>query len=109
MRHVSAVKADFRGVEMVGTNLTNADLREARFEPLISPQGRKISSTLVKANLRYANLTGAQLREVDLSHADLSYSVLLGADLTDSRFSGAKFTGARMDDEQKALIAKATR
>ncbi len=104
MRHVSAFKADFRGVDMVGTRLTNADLREAHFEPLISPQGRVIMSNLSKANLRYVNLSGAKLRHVNLNNTDLSYANLEGADLTDTDLAFTKLDGARLDEEQKAMI-----
>jgi uncharacterized protein YjbI with pentapeptide repeats len=91
---------------MVGTRLTNADLHEARFEPLISPQGRTIAANLSNANLRYADLSGARLRQVILDNSDLSYANLLGADFTDTDLSKTVLTGARLDDEQKALIAR---
>ena len=107
MRHISAFKADFRGIEMVGTRLTKADLRNAHFEPLVSIQGRRILSNLSNANLRYANLSGASLHEVNLRKADLSYANLLEVDLTGADLSGADFSGARMDHAQRALIAKA--
>ncbi|MFA4994250.1 MAG: pentapeptide repeat-containing protein [Bdellovibrionales bacterium] len=106
MRHVSAFKADFRGVDMVGTRLTNADLRDAHFEPLISPQGRTITSNLTNANLRYANLSGARLRQVNLNNTDLSYANLEGADLTDSDLTFTIIEGTRFDAEQKIMIAE---
>lgn len=104
MRYISAVRADFRGVVMVGTQLSNADLRDAHFEPLVSHQGRVIKSNLSKANFRYANLSGASLRQANLKGADLSYANLIGADLIDADFTDAVLIGARMTSGQKAYM-----
>jgi uncharacterized protein YjbI with pentapeptide repeats len=97
MRHVSAFKGDFRGVEMVNTLLTNADLRGARFEPLISPQGRVITSNLSGANFRYADLSGAHFRKAKLDKTDFSYANLLEADMANADLSSAILTGARIN------------
>ncbi|MFN8702994.1 MAG: pentapeptide repeat-containing protein [Rhodospirillales bacterium] len=61
MRGCRAQKADFRGADMTGVDMTEASLRDVDF--------------------RGANLTGAKLVDCDLAGADLRDTVMTDADL----------------------------
>ena len=56
---IDGERANLRGANLSGANLSYADLRGAN---------------LSYANLSYANLRGANLRDADLSYANLSYA-----------------------------------
>ena len=70
-------RADLRGANLFGANLSDADLRGA--------------------NLFGANLSDADLRGADLSCADLRGANLFGANLSDANLRGADLSGASMD------------
>jgi uncharacterized protein YjbI with pentapeptide repeats len=79
------------------TNLTGADLREAR---LIGSDMRH--TILTNARLASADLSQALLNGADVHNADLSKAKLLGADLRSARLTGAilrrtKLVGAHLD------------
>ena len=92
-------RADLRGANLFGANLSDADLRGANLSDADLPgadlscanlRGADLSGAdLSCANLRGANLFGANLRDADLPGADLS-----GANLRDANLSGANLRDA---------------
>ena len=79
--------ADLRGADLSSANLRGADLRGANLS----------SANLRGADLRGANLSYADLRNADLRNADLRSANLCGADLRGANLSGADLSGANMD------------
>lgn len=104
LRYINGELSDMRGVDLRDARLTSANLRGARFDPLVLPQGGVVLSNLSRANFRYANLAEANLRQARLIDADLSYANLMGADLTGADLTGANLTGARLNPSQQAII-----
>lgn len=91
--------ADLRSCTMVGTNLMDADLREA---------------LLSGSNLETAILYGANLSHAVLDAASLSMSILSNANAENASFKGAKFDRVVLDgavlrgavfDDAEALMA----
>ena len=75
-------RADLRGANLFGANLSDADLRGAN---------------LSDADLPGADLSCANLRDADLPGADLSGANLRDADLSGANLRGADLSGASMD------------
>src|SRR4051812_19313424 len=76
----------FRNTELVGVDLSGADLRDARFESVV---------------LTGCNLAGADLRGAHFVLCDLRYVVLDDAKLGDNRFYGTtlvEIVGLSEDD-----------
>ena len=105
-------RADLRGANLFGANLSDADLRGANLSDADLPgadlsganlRGADLSGAdLSCANLRGANLFGANLSDADLPGADLSCANLRGADLSGANLScanlsNANLSGASMD------------
>ena len=96
-------RADLRGANLFGANLSDADLRGANLSDADLPgadlscanlRGADLSGAdLSCANLRGANLFGANLSDADLPGADLS-----GANLRDADLPGADLSGANLRD-----------
>ena len=96
-------RADLRGANLFGANLSDADLRGANLSDADLPgadlscanlRGADLSGAdLSCANLRGANLFGANLSDADLPGADLS-----GANLSDADLPGADLSGANLSD-----------
>jgi uncharacterized protein YjbI with pentapeptide repeats len=72
-------RATIRKVSLEGVDLSQANLRRARFV-----NGRLNNANLAGADLREANLTGASLRRAKFARADLSGARLVNADLDGS-------------------------
>ena len=97
-------RADLRGANLFGANLSDADLRGANLSDADLPgadlscanlRGADLSgANLSCANLRGANLFGANLSDADLPGADLSGANLRDADLPGADLSGANLRGA---------------
>ncbi len=68
---------DFRGDNLYGTVLTDADLRDTDFSNAFL-----MSAYLKNADLSYSNLNGANLRYVNLEGANLDGASLIDTDLT---------------------------
>jgi uncharacterized protein YjbI with pentapeptide repeats len=95
---------------VVATNLTNADLSEAKLqnadlssaEVIANPQDAPLRLLKVVAtNLTNADLSEAKLQNADLSSAVLQNANLTNADLTDANLDGA--TGITNEElEQQA-------
>ncbi len=93
------LRADLRGANLRGANLSYADLRGANLRgadlSYADLRGADLSSANLRgadlrgANLRYANLRNADLRNADLSGANLSSANLRGANLRNADLSGA--------------------
>jgi len=85
--------SDLRHADLTGANLTDSDLRCA---DLICADltgtnltGTNLTGTnLTGANLRHADLTGANLRHADLRHANLRCANLTDADLLKTTGNG---------------------
>ena len=100
-------RADLRGANLFGANLSDADLRGANLSDADLPgadlscanlRGADLSGAdLSCANLRGANLFGANLSDADLPGADLSGANLSDADLSGANLRGADLSGASMD------------
>ena len=73
---------DLRNADLLGANLSDADLRNA---------------DLCRANLRNANLRGANLSDADLLGANLSDADLRNADLRNADLCRADLFGASID------------
>ncbi|MGI8650148.1 MAG: pentapeptide repeat-containing protein [Rubrobacter sp.] len=106
---ISLDGADFRGADLYGFKLTDADLRGADFSSANLSHADLSGSDLVWAKFRRANLqkarfknsqmTATTLRRANLAcayleGANLTNSVLPRADLTRARLSGAILRGA---------------
>jgi len=98
---------NFRGIHLVGVDLTGTCLSEAN---LMGANLAKINLThanlegakLLLANLSQAVMTGANLHQAkcvgaNLSHAQLSFANLTQADLRDSDLSHAQLIGATLE------------
>jgi hypothetical protein len=79
----AGVRANLRGANLRGADLSWANLRGA---------------DLSWANLREANLSGADLREANLSGANLSWANLREANLRNITLCGATIDGAAVRD-----------
>ena len=100
-------RADLRGANLFGANLSDADLRGANLSDADLPgadlscanlRGADLSGAdLSCANLRGANLFGANLSDADLPGADLSGANLSDADLSGANLRNANLSGASMD------------
>ena len=99
-------RADLRGANLFGANLSDADLRGANLSDADLPgadlscanlRGADLSGAdLSCANLRGANLFGANLSDADLPGADLSGANLSDADLRGANLRGADLSGANL-------------
>ena len=79
--------ADIRGLQLLGTNLSNAHLTNVNLS-----DARIRRANLTGARLRQAILERTFLRDADLSNADIQGADFSDADLTDAILSGARFS-----------------
>ena len=94
-------RADLRGANLFGANLSDADLRGANLSDADLPgadlRGANLSDAdLPGADLSCANLRGADLSGADLSGANLRDANLSGANLRDADLSGANLRNANL-------------
>jgi hypothetical protein len=115
------MRADLRGANLYGADLSKADLREADLS-----EADLSGANLREANLSEADLSGANLREANLSEADLSWANLREANLYMANLrwanlreanlreanlymadlSGADLSGANLSEEEKFRLGK---
>jgi uncharacterized protein YjbI with pentapeptide repeats len=96
LRGKAFVAAEMRGINLEGSDLTNAMLTKG---------------VMLNANLRSADLTGALVDRVFLVGADLTDAVLEGATLArtslqDATITGADFTDAILDRYEQAKLCE---
>ena len=95
---VKGVRADLRGANLSGADLSGADLRGANLN------GADLSGADLRgANLSYANLLGASLNDVNLwyvnfRHANLESVNLKGANLSDANLRGTNLWSADLSN-----------
>ena len=80
-------RANLKGADLVGINLSNVDLKGADLEGV----------NLRNANLKGTNLEHAHLKDANLINADLRNSNLRCADLRNVRLNRADLRGADID------------
>jgi uncharacterized protein YjbI with pentapeptide repeats len=84
LERYAAGERDFSGVDLMGINLSGADL------------GADWSSFNLGGNLNETNLSGANLSSANLSGANLSVAMLYEADLSCANLSYANLNGAAL-------------
>ena len=88
-----ADRTNFEGACLIGANLSNAVLWDARFKG---------------AELMYANLAGAQICDCDFESANLHYADLHCTDMDNAIFAKANLHGARIVFAQRIYWANFT-
>lgn len=88
MRRRNHEERMLRPVELIGVNLTGADLKNVTLG----------DAELIKARLLDANLSGAYLYGANLSGCDLAYANLSGANVAGANFGGADLSGIDFTD-----------
>jgi uncharacterized protein YjbI with pentapeptide repeats len=87
-RQHSNTHPDFRNADLMGMQLSCAQLQRANLH------GAKLShAILCDANLRRVDLSSADLRYANLSHADLSHTDLTDADLSYAKLPATNLNG----------------
>ena len=99
---VNWARCDKNGAWLKGVDLTNALLREARFNAANLSQANLSYANLTQADLSFAKLeqtklVGANLNSANLSYAELRDADLRYADLRGARLDAATLIGARLD------------
>ena len=89
-------RANLRGANLFGANLSDADLRGANLFGANLSDADLRGADLSCANLRGADLSGANLRGADLSGANLSCANLSNANLRGANLRGADLSGANL-------------
>ena len=88
----------FEGAEFWRTNLTDADLRCARFRDATLREAVLDRSHLHQTDFRSADLTGARLTDVTAEHARFRAAILERARLEDATFRGGDLRDARFGE-----------
>src|SRR5690606_3428806 len=101
-------RADLRGANLKGEDLSARDLREVDLTGADLTEATLVGANLSRAMLRDARLTGARLdgavlAGADLTGADLSGARLARADLSDAAASGARWHRAALIDVRGTL------
>lgn len=86
--------ANLREALLMKVNLSGANLSAANLQEAILMKANLSGANLLRANLHSANLSRANLHMADLYGADLRRSNLLGADLSEAYLPNANLTGA---------------
>lgn len=92
------IEIDFRGADLRGLNLIDADLKGVDLSGADLRDTYLINSNLMGANLRMANLCGALLFESKLALSDFRQVWLRSAKLPEADLSGLDFTGADLSE-----------
>jgi hypothetical protein len=99
LRHAYFSHRDLRGAVLGYSNLSDADLDNAKLacRPSAGASNTARCSPYDRTSLNHAYLTGADLTDADLSNADLTGVDLRGAKLYGADLSGAILTDARLE------------
>jgi hypothetical protein len=97
VRDGNLVGANLSGADLRSADLSGANLRSANLSGANLSGANLRSADLYGADLRYADLYGANLRSADLRYADLSGANLRSADLRYADLSGANLRSAYHD------------
>jgi uncharacterized protein YjbI with pentapeptide repeats len=89
-------KCDLRGANLVGIDLTDANLQNANLTGANLIFSNLTNANLQGANLNMANLTGATLNEANLNNANLIYANLINVELIDTKMNQTNLTGANL-------------
>jgi hypothetical protein len=114
-------RANFRGADLHGANLTNCILRAADLRRANLQNANLSAAQLIEANLSGADLSGATMDRCYLSGADLSNARMIGtrvncslwgvhlqgADLQDADLSGAELFRTNLTDANLAGVSLA--
>jgi len=103
-RRVEFERSAGQRLDLGGTNLSWADLRDASLS-----EASLIIANLSEANLSEADLSGARLCEADLSEAELYEADLSGADLSGADLSGADLSRANLSGANLSEAKRVTR
>ena len=95
--------ADLSDAKLSNANLEKANLSDAKLSNANLEKANLSDANLSRANLRFANLSDANLvcsnlRRADLSGADLSGAELINADLSEAQLGNANLFGADLCD-----------
>jgi uncharacterized protein YjbI with pentapeptide repeats len=89
----------------MGSNLSSADLSQAKLSSADLSQANLMGSNLSSAALSWANLMGSNLLSADLSQANLMGSNLSQADLSSANLSSANLSGTTGVFDAAAWVA----
>jgi uncharacterized protein YjbI with pentapeptide repeats len=93
-------------VEMGGTRLSGADLREARLRGAKAPGAQFHDAECVSARFEDADLSDAEFYRAELQEAHFQGANLSGARFDGANLNNAYFAGATLDDSARRSIAK---
>jgi len=100
-------KANLRGANLYGSNLSEANLSEANLYGADLGGADLSEADLYGANLRGADLSGANFYGANLSEANLSEANLYGAEMQNVKFFGkggtTKIKKSQLEDFLKAI------
>jgi len=84
----------FTRASFAGSNMTDTDLRRAKFIDGDLRKARLDGARLAGADFTKADMTGVSLRGTNLTRAEFQFAVLRDADFTDAHLGGADFLNA---------------
>lgn len=99
------IQADLTGVNLNGAHLDNAILSGAKLERANLRYASLVSTVLVSANLKKANLESAILRRADLTQAEVQGANFSGADIYGAALRDANLSGAQNLSPQQLCTA----
>lgn len=95
LSQVTFWNADFRGAELIGCKMNDADLRASVFASANLEQANLTKARLLGANFEGANLSRVCFRQADLTEVDLRLAMLDGACFSGAMLGYAQLEGVR--------------